>query len=255
MSSDWKVDILEAKKLLCITFLLVFSSISYTQEIIELEKSLDSLKKLKESYQIKIKEVEGEYLKIETLLNQKRFEQNIGETYICMRNTGIYEKPGGLSMISAIKEKSKVIILEESGGYYKVTYGSVTGWVIKAALMSEVNYNRRNEAEKAKALAEIQNQKEIKKADSIASAKELQADKVALAERKTELIKKYGTEVAQKILAKKIWIGMTTEMALESWGEPDDNNRSVGSWGVHEQWIYDDTYVYFENGKLTSWQD
>ena len=48
---------------------------------------------------------------------------------------------------------------------------------------------------------------------------------------------------------------MTTEMVLESWGEPKDRNRSVGSWGVHAQWIYGDTYVYFENGILTSWQD
>ena len=44
-------------------------------------------------------------------------------------------------------------------------------------------------------------------------------------------------------------------MALESWGQPDDINRSVGSWGVHEQWVYGDEYLYFENGKLTSWQD
>ena len=45
------------------------------------------------------------------------------------------------------------------------------------------------------------------------------------------------------------------QMALESWGQPDDINRSVGSWGVHEQWVYGDEYLYFENGKLTSWQD
>ena len=59
----------------------------------------------------------------------------------------------------------------------------------------------------------------------------------------------------EKISDKKIWIGMTKEMAIESWGRPEDINRTVGSFGVHEQWIYGDTFVYFEDGKLTSWQD
>ena len=69
------------------------------------------------------------------------------------------------------------------------------------------------------------------------------------------LVKKYGVEIANKILSSKIWIGMTDEMAIESLGRPQENNRTVGSWGVHEQWVYRNLYVYFENGILTSWQD
>ncbi len=74
-------------------------------------------------------------------------------------------------------------------------------------------------------------------------------------ERKVSLIKKYGKKNAQRIIDKKIWLGMSNEMARESWGEPNDINRTVGRWGVHEQWVYDGTYLYFENGKLTGWQD
>ena len=74
--------------------------------------------------------------------------------------------------------------------------------------------------------------------------------------RINELSNKYGSEIAQKILAEKIWIGMTEEMATDSWGKPLDINRDVGSWGVHEQWVFlGGVYLYFENGKLTSWQD
>jgi len=50
-------------------------------------------------------------------------------------------------------------------------------------------------------------------------------------------------------------IGMTREQAESKFGLPMDVNRSVGSWGVHEQWVYNRTYLYFENGILTSWQD
>ena len=79
----------------------------------------------------------------------------------------------------------------------------------------------------------------------------------ALKIKRAELTKKFGSEIAERIMSGKIWIGMTTEMAKLSIGAPDDINRTVYSFGVHEQWIYSilDLYLYFEDGKLTSWQD
>ncbi len=50
-------------------------------------------------------------------------------------------------------------------------------------------------------------------------------------------------------------LGMTKEMVIASVGYPNDINRTVGSWGVHEQWVYYSYYLYFENDILTSWQD
>lgn len=72
--------------------------------------------------------------------------------------------------------------------------------------------------------------------------------------------KGYSNSIINGILNGTVRIGMTKEQVIYSWGRPDDINRSVGSWGVHEQWIYrrgdfEAQYLYFENGKLTSWQD
>ena len=69
----------------------------------------------------------------------------------------------------------------------------------------------------------------------------------------------WSIEDCQKIAEHDIWIGMTEEMAKVSRGSPVDINRSVGPWGVHEQWVYRQPYrptwyLYFENGLLTSWQ-
>jgi hypothetical protein len=51
-------------------------------------------------------------------------------------------------------------------------------------------------------------------------------------------------------------IGMNKEMCIAAWGRPEDINRSVGSWGTHEQWVYGSrNYLYLENGILTSWQN
>ena len=58
------------------------------------------------------------------------------------------------------------------------------------------------------------------------------------------------------MLSGKVKIGWTKEMCIESWGKPDDINKSTGSYGVHEQWVYGDSnYLYFENGKLTDIQN
>ena len=50
-------------------------------------------------------------------------------------------------------------------------------------------------------------------------------------------------------------LGMRDEEVRASWGPPIRINRSVGSWGVHEQWVYPGrNYLYFKNGSLTSIQ-
>lgn len=70
------------------------------------------------------------------------------------------------------------------------------------------------------------------------------------------IIAKWGKKVLRVIKEGEIFLGMTTEQVRLSWGLPKDINRSIGAWGIHEQWVYGDyTYLYFENGILTSFQD
>lgn len=97
--------------------------------------------------------------------------------------------------------------------------------------------------------------------DSVRKARE---DSVARAAAETEArrvarIQSFGwpPRSARLVMQGAIALGMSPEMVRESWGRPDRVNRSVGVWGVHEQWMYDarGVYVYFENGKLTSWQE
>jgi len=64
------------------------------------------------------------------------------------------------------------------------------------------------------------------------------------------------------VAQRKIKRGMSQCAMYASWGRPDRENRSVGSWGTHIQHIFNSgytyikpTYVYTENGKVTSWQD
>lgn len=66
--------------------------------------------------------------------------------------------------------------------------------------------------------------------------------------------------VNKAIAARKVAVGMTKEEVVRSWGRPDKINTSVGSYGRHEQWIYnrasiaDSQYVYLEDGVVRSIQ-
>lgn len=70
------------------------------------------------------------------------------------------------------------------------------------------------------------------------------------------LVKRYGNSNADLITSGKVKIGMSKQAAKESWGEPDDINTTTGSYGTHEQWVYgNESYLYFENGRLTDIQN
>lgn len=66
----------------------------------------------------------------------------------------------------------------------------------------------------------------------------------------------------QRIAEGKIWIDMSEDQLILSWGLPDDRNNSVYSFGTHSQWVYDSfgPYVYLQGKdssdmKVTSWQN
>lgn len=75
--------------------------------------------------------------------------------------------------------------------------------------------------------------------------------------------KKYGPQNAKSIALKQVKLGWSDDMVIETLGYPTDINTTSGSWGVHEQWVYERNYrdfgysceyYYFENGVLTSMQ-
>ena len=85
-------------------------------------------------------------------------------------------------------------------------------------------------------------------------AKDAEAQK-KYKERLARLTKKYGKATAEEIMQGYVRIGWNKEKCTESWGKPKSVNTTTGSWGVHEQWVYGDSYLYFENGVLTAIQN
>lgn len=72
---------------------------------------------------------------------------------------------------------------------------------------------------------------------------------------KTEARRRKLTFNDKQIQNEEVKIGMTECQLYATWGLPDEQNRTVGRWGIHIQHIYGSKYIYTENGRVTSWQD
>lgn len=90
--------------------------------------------------------------------------------------------------------------------------------------------------------------------EAAARAAEEAAERKALKEKYKK--HKWSKKVWDSIFSHKVFIGMSKLQATLSWGEPASINRSTGSFGVHEQWVYGGSnYLYFENGVLRTIQN
>ncbi len=98
----------------------------------------------------------------------------------------------------------------------------------------------------------------VKEKERIENEKKLSDEKNAKIEEQKRIAnirKKYSKHIADLILKGYVETGMTKKMCIESWGEPLDINTTTGSYGTHEQWVYGTSYLYFENGILTTIQN
>lgn len=69
----------------------------------------------------------------------------------------------------------------------------------------------------------------------------------------------WSMQIQIDILRGEIRIGFTPEQVTLAWGRPDHINTTRTLVGVHEQWVYGETpfpnsYIYFENGVVKSWE-
>ena len=75
------------------------------------------------------------------------------------------------------------------------------------------------------------------------------------ARQKNILAKPWPPQIREAVIKKEVRLGMTSEQVTVSWGKPGRINRTVNAVGTREQWVYGSTYLYFDNDRLTSFQD
>lgn len=73
------------------------------------------------------------------------------------------------------------------------------------------------------------------------------------ADRFEMLVNKYGTDIGKRLYQHKVWKGVSSDMARDSWGKPVQINRMYVDQNVDEEWIYSKKYLYFRDGVLIEW--
>ena len=141
------------------------------------------------------------------------------------------------SVILIIPSGSVVDVLGYDSTYYHVVFEENEGYIFKRhAVLNETPAPPRQvvrmTAEPAQQEQPIQQKEES---------------------RFTYLENKYGTSMAAKLIAGKIWKGMDSEMVRDSWGKPQKINRVISGNTVKEEWIYKSTWLYIQDDYLVEW--
>ena len=239
------------------TYLLIvlyhLNSYGQIQDTIELNYIVDSIQNSIGQNTGEIQKLQTENIELKKMLSHYLNQKNNiilsrlnGKIYYCTMGTLLYKEPTLINSITSISTGEKVTVIEIIDNVFKIHFNGQKGFSLKFGFISEIEYNRNAE------------EKQIEQHEII--EKYLESERIseaAIEKKKTDNLKKYGQSIGVKLNQGKIWLGMTSEMVLDSWGEPLRKNRNVGKWGVNEQWVYGrgGGYLYFENGKLTSWQD
>jgi hypothetical protein len=139
------------------------------------------------------------------------------------------------SVIVIIPSGSVVSVIGSDSTYLKVKYEDNEGYILRH--QAEINVQQPTTT----TITQPQNFKQMEQ-----TADQKQAGRFAYLENK------YGTDMANKLMAGKIWKGMSAELVKDSWGAPVKINRVIGE-VVKEEWIYNTSWLYLENNTLVQW--
>jgi hypothetical protein len=245
--------------------ILLVSLNTFSQEI-----GISELEKLKQNLTSEINNLNDSLKKVDiqiTFLKSKEIKKIVSDSsLVSTARKGAYIKKSSNVMgkiITKLTEKKQVTLLDYFNGYFGVCTDSICGymnelWIENNEKIDEFIKVKKQEQKELKILKE-QKRKQILNEEyvnlELQKQKEYQKQKEEFARLEKIYIQKYGKSIYQKLKKGRYWLGMNKEMAKIALGYPSSINRTVGSWGVHEQWVYFNVYLYFENGKLTSYQN
>ena len=140
------------------------------------------------------------------------------------------------SVILIIPADSTVTVLDSDSTYLHVVYEENEGFI----------YKRQAILDKTPVITQqnIQSQPTVQETQP---AQEQQQSRFSYLENK------YGSNLAARLIADKIWKGMNSEMVKDSWGTAEKINRIISGNIIKEEWIFKNTWLYFENNTLVEW--
>ncbi len=255
------------KRLLLLTITILLSNLfaqesdnrKPTRETIQ--SQIDSLKEVRVSFERKMERIDSllkilEVKKAENEAIQFKMKGIVLTTKKAFRTDLPKLRPSpdiGVAEIKVIPPGTKIRgFAYRDDGYWRVYYDGTVGFLLDSYIVSDETTEKFIEAVR---LRRDTQQKELE------SSLEQKRRQVFVKRRQAFVGQKkhISQRFKNAILNGQIMLGMSKEMMIASWGQPSDINKSVGSYGGHEQWVYDYSFfqyfVYFDNGVITSWQE
>ena len=162
--------------------------------------------------------------------------QDVAPTATVKASTRLFRiKEDLTSVIVIIPSGSVVTVLDSDSTYYHVGFDDNEGYIFrKHAVMDKAPST-------------------FKEMQTVQSKNDMAPVQVITDSRYEALESKYGSAMAARLYAGKIWKGMNSEMARDSWGASEKVNRVISGNIIKEEWIYRSTWLYFENNTLLEW--
>jgi hypothetical protein len=149
------------------------------------------------------------------------------------------------TVLMVIPAGSIAEVLDSDSMYYKILFEDYEGYIYKRhAVINDIPVVVEPAPEEVK-IAPVAEEQE-----PVISQQPVREQEVS---RFTYLESKYGSNMAAKLMAGKIWKGMSAEMIKDSWGSPRKINRVISGNLIKEEWIFKNTWLYIENDILKDW--
>jgi len=140
------------------------------------------------------------------------------------------------SVILIIPADSVVMVLDSDSTYFHVVFEENEGYIFKRqAVLDKIP---------------VTNQQTVQSQPAVQETQPVQEQNQS---RFSYLGNKYGSNLAARLMAGKIWKGMNSEMVSDSWGTAEKINRVISGNVIKEEWIFKNTWLYFENNTLIEW--
>ncbi len=140
------------------------------------------------------------------------------------------------SVILIIPADSVVMVLDSDNTYFHVVFDENEGYIFKRqAVLDKIP---------------VTNQQTVQSQPAVQETQPVQEQNQS---RFSYLENKYGSNLAARLMAGKIWKGMNSEMVSDSWGTAEKINRVISGNVIKEEWIFRNTWLYFENNTLVEW--
>jgi hypothetical protein len=168
--------------------------------------------------------------------------QNVSGTATLKSSSRLFKAQDDLtSVITIIPSGSSVTVLGADSTYFHVVFEENEGYIFKRHAVLDSTPANTSQTTQPQQVQEQQ------------QAQEQQPEQNQQESRFTYLENKYGSKMAARLSAGKIWKGMNSEMVKDSWGTPVKINRVISGNIVKEEWIFNNTWLFFENNNLVDW--